>query len=118
MNSQFLYLFLLRIYEDAAHKLNMKSLVSFLAELCRASQNQLSALSKGGLVHSHHSVQGGSGTSTGIGSLPTNALHLYRLGDVMLKCLHSGRPLLHIMRAWSVVAPHFVEVKNSYFYDI
>lgn len=39
-----------------------------------------------------------------------NNLLLYHLGDVMLRCARGGRPLIHVMRAWSVVAPHFVEV--------
>ncbi|XP_075050399.1 brefeldin A-inhibited guanine nucleotide-exchange protein 3-like [Mixophyes fleayi] len=39
-----------------------------------------------------------------------SALHLFRLGDVMLRIIRSkSRPLLHILCCWSVVAPHFVE---------
>lgn len=36
-------------------------------------------------------------------------LLLHRVGDVMLKCVHSGRPLVHIMRAWAIVGPHLME---------
>ncbi len=43
----------------------------------------------------------------------TNALHLYRLGDVILRIVTSGRPLVHIMGAWSTVAPHLVEVRSN-----
>ncbi|XP_016402667.1 brefeldin A-inhibited guanine nucleotide-exchange protein 3-like, partial [Sinocyclocheilus rhinocerous] len=39
-----------------------------------------------------------------------SALHLFRLGEAMLRIVKSkSRPLLHMMRAWSVVAPHLVE---------
>lgn len=40
-----------------------------------------------------------------------SALHLFRLGDAMLRIVRSkSRPLLHLMRCWSLVAPHLVEV--------
>lgn len=40
-----------------------------------------------------------------------SALHLFRLGDAMLRIVRSkARPLLHVMRCWSLVAPHLVEV--------
>lgn len=29
--------------------------------------------------------------------------------QVMLKCVKSGRPLIHIMRVWSILGPHFME---------
>ena len=90
----------LRLFEDAANKLNMKALVSFLQELCASSQSQLAQYGR-----PQHAEAGGTTTSQ-----PVTALHLYRLGDIMMRCLHSGRPLLHTMRVWSVVAPHFVEV--------
>lgn len=42
-----------------------------------------------------------------------SALHLFRLGEAMLRIVRSkNRPLLHTMRAWSVVAPHLVEVRS------
>lgn len=42
-----------------------------------------------------------------------SALHLFRLGEAMLRIVRNkNRPLLHMMRAWSVVAPHLVEVVN------
>lgn len=41
-----------------------------------------------------------------------SALHLFRLGDAMLRIVRSkARPLLHVMRCWSLVAPHLVEVR-------
>lgn len=43
-----------------------------------------------------------------------SALHLFRLGEAMLRIVRNkNRPLLHMIRAWSVVAPHLVEVGNS-----
>lgn len=43
-----------------------------------------------------------------------SALHLFRLGEAMLHIIRNkSRPLLHMMRAWSVVAPHLVEVLLS-----
>ena len=42
-----------------------------------------------------------------------SALHLFRLGEAMLRIVRNkNRPLLHMMRAWSVVAPHLVEVRK------
>ena len=97
-----------RLFEEAANKLNMKALVSFLRELCRASRHQLSA--HGPTVTP---MTSGLDLSQGSqGSLPTTAMHLYRLGDIVMKCIRSGRPLLHIMHVWSVVAPHLVEVRG------
>lgn len=39
-----------------------------------------------------------------------DVLLLHRLAEVMLRAVNSGRPLLHIMRAWAVAGPHFMEV--------
>ncbi|XP_064629621.1 brefeldin A-inhibited guanine nucleotide-exchange protein 3-like isoform X3 [Lineus longissimus] len=89
-----------RLFEDAAYKLTMKSLIGFLAELSRSSSQQLYSLGRPNLERE----EGAAGSN-----LPTNVLHLYRLGDVMLKCIKSGRPLMHIMRIWTTVSPHFVE---------
>lgn len=73
----------------------MKALIGFLTELCASSAQQLA----------QHGQTGGE-----YAALPTNALHLYRLGDIMTKVVGGGRPLLHVMRAWSVVSQHFVQV--------
>lgn len=32
----------------------------------------------------------------------------------MLKTVRSGRPLIHVMRAWSVVGPHLMEVTKPF----
>ncbi|XP_071040403.1 brefeldin A-inhibited guanine nucleotide-exchange protein 3 [Parasteatoda tepidariorum] len=83
-----------RLFEEAASRLNLSALISFLVELCAASQIQLFTQS-----HARVSCSGGHGSN----------LLLYHLGDVMLRSARGGRPLVHVMKAWSVVAPHFVE---------
>lgn len=40
---------------------------------------------------------------------PPATLLLYRIGEVTLKCIKSGRPLIHIMKVWSIVGPHFMQ---------
>ncbi|XP_037578110.1 brefeldin A-inhibited guanine nucleotide-exchange protein 3 isoform X2 [Dermacentor silvarum] len=80
-----------RLFDEAAGKLNLCALVDFLSELCAASRNQL--FNRGTPLTARHPV-----------------LLLNRLSEVMLRCSRGGRPLVHIMKAWSVVAPHFVEV--------
>uniref|UniRef100_A0A8C6UWP4 ARFGEF family member 3 n=1 Tax=Neogobius melanostomus TaxID=47308 RepID=A0A8C6UWP4_9GOBI len=92
-----------RLFEEASCQLNLVALVGFLQQLRRASQSQL-----------FDSV-----TETGDYSLAMpgeakctqdRALHLFRLGEAMLRIVRNkSRPLLHMMRAWSVVAPHLVE---------
>ena len=76
----------------------MKALVSYISELCMSSRQQLA----------HYGNQNHAQNP-----MPVNVLHLFRLGDVMLRVLRSGRPLLHLMRLWSVVAPHLVEVSGK-----
>ncbi|CAM1291637.1 KIAA1244 (predicted) [Pycnogonum litorale] len=95
-----------RLYENAANKLNLSALISFLAELCAASQSQLFS-QMGCTTNSLQSFFGLGPPSCR--DRQENMLLLYRLSEVMLKCVRSGRPLIHIMKAWSVVAPHFVE---------
>ncbi|XP_077488435.1 brefeldin A-inhibited guanine nucleotide-exchange protein 3 isoform X2 [Amblyomma americanum] len=80
-----------RLFDEAAGKLNLCALVDFLSELCAASRTQL--FSRGASLAARHPV-----------------LLLNRLSEVMLRCARGGRPLVHVMKAWSVVAPHFVEV--------
>uniref|UniRef100_A0A3B4ETR2 ARFGEF family member 3 n=1 Tax=Pundamilia nyererei TaxID=303518 RepID=A0A3B4ETR2_9CICH len=94
-----------RLFEEGATKLNLVGLVGFLQQLRKASQSQLFD----------------SPTETGDYSLAMpgeakstldrrSALHLFRLGEAMLRIVRNkNRPLLHMMRAWSVVAPHLVE---------
>ena len=84
--------------------MNMKAFVSFIRELCQASQEQLSA-------YSHYSDLHGPGCP----SIPNNALHLYRLGDVLMRCVDSDRPMIHVMKAWSAAVPHLVDVSKVMF---
>ncbi|XP_063089434.1 brefeldin A-inhibited guanine nucleotide-exchange protein 3 isoform X1 [Cavia porcellus] len=94
-----------RLFEDATDKLNLMALGSFLYQLKKASQSQL-----------FHSVTDTVDYSLAMpGEVKStqdrkSALHLFRLGDAMLRIVRSkARPLLHVMRCWSLVAPHLVE---------
>ncbi|NWR29875.1 BIG3 protein, partial [Tachuris rubrigastra] len=97
--------FTYRLFEDAADKLNLTALAGFLYQLKKASQAQL-----------FHSVTDTVDYSLAMpGEVKStqdrrSALHLFRLGDAMLRIVRSkSRPLLHLMRCWSLVAPHLVE---------
>ncbi|XP_047715251.1 brefeldin A-inhibited guanine nucleotide-exchange protein 3 isoform X4 [Prionailurus viverrinus] len=94
-----------RLFEDATDKLNLTALGGFLYQLKKASQSQL-----------FHSVTDTVDYSLAMpGEVKStqdrkSALHLFRLGDAMLRIVRSkSRPLLHVMRCWSLVAPHLVE---------
>ncbi|XP_064488715.1 brefeldin A-inhibited guanine nucleotide-exchange protein 3-like isoform X2 [Ornithodoros turicata] len=82
-----------RLFDEAAGKLNLCALVGFLSELCAASRVQLFSKGYGQSLCVQYPL-----------------LLLNRLGEVMLRCARGGRPLIHVMKAWSIVAPHFVEV--------
>lgn len=94
-----------RLFDDATDKLNLTALGGFLYQLKKASQSQLFysvtdtvdySLAMPGEVKSTQDRK--------------SALHLFRLGDAMLRIVRSkARPLLHVMRCWSLVAPHLVE---------
>ncbi|XP_029107058.1 brefeldin A-inhibited guanine nucleotide-exchange protein 3 isoform X4 [Scleropages formosus] len=94
-----------RLFEDAASKLNLVGLVGFLQQLRRASQSQLfDSVTETG---DYSLAMPGEAKST---QDRRSALHLFRLGEAMLRIVRNKtRPLLHMMRAWSVVAPHLVE---------
>uniref|UniRef100_A0A8C1JGP0 ARFGEF family member 3 n=1 Tax=Cyprinus carpio TaxID=7962 RepID=A0A8C1JGP0_CYPCA len=95
-----------RLFEDAVNKLNLVSLVGFLHHLRKASQSQLfDSVTE---TRDYSLAMPGEAKST---QDKRSALHLFRLGEAML-CIvkNKSRPLLHMMRAWSVVAPHLVEV--------
>ncbi|NXU85920.1 BIG3 protein, partial [Xiphorhynchus elegans] len=101
----FILFFTHRLFEDAADKLNLTALAGFLYQLKKASQAQL-----------FHSVTDTVDYSLAMpGEVKStqdrrSALHLFRLGDAMLRIVRSkSRPLLHLMRCWSLVAPHLVE---------
>ncbi|TRY85652.1 hypothetical protein DNTS_008801, partial [Danionella cerebrum] len=89
----------------AVSKLNLVSLVEFLHQLRKASQSQLfDSVTETG---DYSLAMPGEAKST---HDKRSALHLFRLGESMLRIVRNrSRPLLHMMRAWSVVAPHLVE---------
>ncbi|XP_029553561.1 brefeldin A-inhibited guanine nucleotide-exchange protein 3-like isoform X4 [Salmo trutta] len=94
-----------RLFEDSVCKLNLVGLVGFLHQLRKASQSQLfESVTETG---DYSLAMPGEAKST---MDRRSALHLFRLGEAMLRIVRNKtRPLLHMMRAWSVVAPHLVE---------
>lgn len=92
-----------RLFEEASTKLNLVGLVGFLQQLRKASQSQLfDSVTETG---DYSLAMPGEAKST-----QDRALHLFRLGEAMLRIVRNkSHPLLHMMRAWSVVAPHLVE---------
>ncbi|KAM4607947.1 LOW QUALITY PROTEIN: brefeldin A-inhibited guanine nucleotide-exchange protein 3 [Polymixia lowei] len=94
-----------RLFEEASSKLNLVGLVGFLQQLRKASQCQLfDSVTETG---DYSLAMPGEAKST---LDRRSALHLFRLGEAMLRIVRNkSRPLLHMMRAWSVVAPHLVE---------
>uniref|UniRef100_A0A6I8SXD3 ARFGEF family member 3 n=1 Tax=Xenopus tropicalis TaxID=8364 RepID=A0A6I8SXD3_XENTR len=94
-----------KLFEGAADQLNLMALNGFLYQLKKASQAQLFHLVTN-TVHYSLAMPGEVKSTQDRRS----ALHLFRLGDVMLRIIRSkSRPLLHIIHCWSLVAPHFVE---------
>ncbi|XP_043279234.1 brefeldin A-inhibited guanine nucleotide-exchange protein 3 isoform X2 [Venturia canescens] len=94
-----------RLFENAALKLNLRALCLFLTALCKASKDQLFKTSDG---RSKESTKFWWRRSKPRDD-ELNVLLLSRLGEVMLKCVKSGRPLIHVMRVWSILGPHFME---------
>uniref|UniRef100_A0A672LT36 ARFGEF family member 3 n=1 Tax=Sinocyclocheilus grahami TaxID=75366 RepID=A0A672LT36_SINGR len=94
-----------RLFEDAVNKLNLVALVGFLHQLRKASQSQLfDSVTE---IGDYSLAMPGEAKST---QDKRSALHLFRLGEAMLRIVkNKSRALLHMMRAWSVVAPHLVE---------
>lgn len=98
-----------RLFEHAANTLHLEGLLSFLEALVYASKTQLF----GSVVDKSSNSPGGGVPASSNGQTPSfsTTLHLYRLADVILRSArNTNRPLLHLMRAWAVIAPHFVEV--------
>lgn len=99
-----------RLFEEAALKLNLESLMSFVKDLCAVSHQQLFSRISTSEIYNKQWWK-----LRNIGKAPFNAesdhsLFLSRINQVMLKCIRSGRPLLHIMKIWSLVGPHYIEV--------
>ncbi|XP_017875514.1 brefeldin A-inhibited guanine nucleotide-exchange protein 3 isoform X2 [Ceratina calcarata] len=93
-----------RLFENAALKLNLRALCSFLMALCKASKAQLFKTTDGSKDNKRFWWRRSKPRENEM-----NVLLLARLGEVMLKCVKSGRPLIHIMRVWSILGPHFME---------
>nr|XP_031832579.1 brefeldin A-inhibited guanine nucleotide-exchange protein 3 isoform X2 [Nomia melanderi] len=93
-----------RLFENAALKLNLRALCLFLTALCKASKAQLFKTSDGFKDNKRFWWRRSKPRENEM-----NVLLLARLGEVMLKCVKSGRPLIHIMRVWSILGPHFME---------
>lgn len=92
--------YILRLFDDAAYKLNLKALLGFLNALCAVSQKCLFSLPAKRITKpiKNKSVS------------QTNLSLLHRVGGVMLKCIRSGRPLIHVMQVWSIIGLHLMEV--------
>mgnify|MGYP000160938164 FL=1 len=91
-----------RLFEEAANNLNMEALMGFLSSLCEASKHQLVKMSRKLIETEEHLVEHPL--------MPVNSLHLYRLQNVLMKVANSERPLIHIIKAWSMVSSYLVEV--------
>ncbi|XP_076655707.1 brefeldin A-inhibited guanine nucleotide-exchange protein 3 isoform X1 [Halictus rubicundus] len=93
-----------RLFENAALKLNLRALCLFLTALCKASKAQLFKTTDGCKDNKRFWWRRSKPRENEM-----NVLLLARLGEVMLKCVKSGRPLIHVMRVWSILGPHFME---------
>ncbi|XP_076390499.1 brefeldin A-inhibited guanine nucleotide-exchange protein 3 isoform X1 [Megachile rotundata] len=93
-----------RLFENAALTLNLRALCLFLTALCKASKAQLFKTTDGSKDNKRFWWRRSKPRENEM-----NVLLLARLGEVMLKCVKSGRPLIHIMRVWSILGPHFME---------
>ncbi|KAF2351661.1 Sec7 C-terminal [Trinorchestia longiramus] len=123
-----------RLFDEAATQLNLQAVLGFLRELCAASRAQLfpDVITDGATVvtgrrsskqrvmpwrrlkqrqrmdTSRSSSTSLLGTEAGVcgGAGPWL---LQRLAAALLRLVQSGRPLLHVMKSWAVVAPHLME---------
>lgn len=93
------------LFHEAALKLNLPCLCAFLEELCSSSQRQLFSRSEELPCKSKKWWK----RELDPEQKPVATLLLHRIGDVTLKCIRAGRPLVHTMRVWSIVGPHFME---------
>ncbi|KAL1497847.1 hypothetical protein ABEB36_008734 [Hypothenemus hampei] len=93
------------LFHSASLKLSLPGLCSFMTEMCKASHAQLfnnreeSSLTSKKWWKKDMDIQ----------QKPPPTLLLHRIGEVTLKCVKSGRPLIHIMKIWSIVGPHFMQ---------
>ena len=85
-----------KFFDEAARKLNLKTLSSFLSELCLSSREQIGAFK--------NMMKNGKNFNLSI-----ECFFLNKLNEVLLRCARSGRPLIHMMKCWSIVSPYLVE---------
>nr|XP_022917000.1 brefeldin A-inhibited guanine nucleotide-exchange protein 3 [Onthophagus taurus] len=93
------------LFHSAALKLALPGLCSFLTELCKSSHSQL--FTRCEEIPRKQSKWWKKQLETN--QKPPTTLLLHRIGEVTLKCIRSGRPLIHIMKVWSIVGPHFMQ---------
>ncbi|XP_074030577.1 brefeldin A-inhibited guanine nucleotide-exchange protein 3 [Leptinotarsa decemlineata] len=93
------------LFHGAALRLSLPGLCSFLTELCKASHIQLFTRYE----ESPRQQKKWWKRELEIQQKPPATLLLHRIGEVTLKCIKSGRPLIHIMKCWSIVGPHFMQ---------
>ena len=81
--------------------------MGFMSELCFCSHKELITVlprNKGAAKKS---------AAAAAVTLSVHSRLLYpRLVDVMLKCVRSGRPMIHLVMAWAIVGPHLMEVSR------
>nr|CAI5817156.1 unnamed protein product [Callosobruchus analis] len=93
------------LFHSAALRLSLPGLCSFMTELCKASHTQLFTRYE----ESPRQQKKWWKRELDIQQKPPPTLLLHRIGEVTLKCIKSGRPLVHIMKVWSIVGPHFMQ---------
>ncbi|KAL3272753.1 hypothetical protein HHI36_014214 [Cryptolaemus montrouzieri] len=93
------------LFHSAAFRLSLPGLCNFLIELCKASHAQLFTNSDESLQKSNKWWK----KELEIQKKPPAILLLHRVGEVTLKCIRSGRPLIHLMKVWAIVGPHFMQ---------
>lgn len=89
--------YIIRLFEDAALKLNLRALTEFVRSLCQTIRHELFKLPDKKKIKSNNSTN-------------NNATLLTRLSRLMLRCIKSGRPLFHMIKIWSIVLPCLMEV--------
>ncbi|KAI4456597.1 guanyl-nucleotide exchange factor [Holotrichia oblita] len=93
------------LFHSAALRLALPGLYSFLTELCKSSHSQLFTRYE----ESPNRQKKWWRKELEAQQKPPTTLLLHRIGEVTLKCIRSGRPLIHTMKMWSIVGPHFMQ---------
>ncbi|KAK4874079.1 hypothetical protein RN001_013439 [Aquatica leii] len=92
------------LFHSAALRLALPGFCNFLNELCKASYAQLFTK-----TDESPSTKKWWKKELEARQKPPATLLLHRIGEVTLKCIRSGRPLIHTMKVWSIVGPHFMQ---------